>query len=164
MDRAQLTEKPLNANQGRSSRFVCPEVPRTSCGADASAVVALRAPLHHFVVPDLTLGPNKGVEEVREDPDLIKQLRILDSQPQVGAPARGPLICLSVCHAFICPSRFYTDFDWMIMPRTSWSWKFEKATLSPHDSRRCSATRPSSRTLHRRWRDTATQKGAQQGS
>ena len=47
-----------------------PEVLRTSGGADAPAVVALRAPLHHFVVPDLTLGPNKGVEEDREDPVL----------------------------------------------------------------------------------------------
>ena len=51
--------------------FVCPEVPRTSGGADAPAVVAIRAPLHHFVVPDLALGPNKGMEEDREDPVLI---------------------------------------------------------------------------------------------
>ena len=47
---------------------------RTSGGADAPAVVALRAPLRHFAVPNLipSLRPsNKGVEEDREDPVLI---------------------------------------------------------------------------------------------
>ena len=52
---------------------MAPEVLRTSGGADAPAVVALCAPLHHFVVPNLTLGPNKGVEEDREDPVLMKR-------------------------------------------------------------------------------------------
>ena len=49
------------------------EVLRTSGGADAPAVVALRAPLRHFVVPSLipSLRPsNKRVEEDREDPVL----------------------------------------------------------------------------------------------
>ena len=53
-------------------------VPRNSGGADAPAVVPLRASLHHFVVPNLTLGPNKGVEEDREEPVLINPIsRIL---------------------------------------------------------------------------------------
>ena len=45
MDRSQHTGKSMSANQDRSSWFVCPEVLRTSGGADAPAVVALRAPL-----------------------------------------------------------------------------------------------------------------------
>ena len=71
MDRSQLTEKPLNSNQDRSSWFVCPEVPRTPGGAYAPAVVALRAPIRNFVVPSLisNLRPLiKGVKEDREDP------------------------------------------------------------------------------------------------
>ena len=55
---------------------MAPEVLRASGGADAPAVVPLRASLHHFAVPNLTLGPNKGVEEDREDPVLTnKSLR-----------------------------------------------------------------------------------------
>ena len=49
---------------------MAPEVLGTSSGANAPAVVALRAPLHHFAVPNLTPGPNKGVEEDRENPVL----------------------------------------------------------------------------------------------
>jgi hypothetical protein len=45
MDRSQHTEKSMGANQDHSSSSVAPEVPRTSGGADAPAVVALRAPL-----------------------------------------------------------------------------------------------------------------------
>ena len=70
MGRSRHTENLMGANQDRSSWFVCPEVLRTSGGADAPAVVALRAPLHQFVVPDLALGPNKGVEEDRKTQSL----------------------------------------------------------------------------------------------
>ena len=65
MGRSLLAEKPLGANQDRSSWFLFPEVLRTSEGVDVPAVVALCAPLHHFVAFP-TLDPNKGVEEDRE--------------------------------------------------------------------------------------------------
>ena len=48
MDRSQLTENLMGANQDRSSRFVWPEVLRASGGADAPAVVALRASLENL--------------------------------------------------------------------------------------------------------------------
>ena len=45
MDRSRHTEQPMGANQDRTALPVAPEVLRTSGGADAPAVVALRSPL-----------------------------------------------------------------------------------------------------------------------
>ena len=79
MDRSPHAEKPLGANQDRSSSSVAPEVIRASGGADAPAVVALCAPLHHFVVNPSPRPFIKGVEEDREDPVLINLLLVSHS-------------------------------------------------------------------------------------
>ena len=64
---------------------MCPEVLRTSGGADAPAVVALRAPLHNFAVPNLNLRPLiEGVEE-REDPGFAVRSGRPPS-PLIGTP------------------------------------------------------------------------------
>ena len=48
MDRSQHTEKPIGANQDRSSWPVAPEVLRTSGGADVPAIFALCPPLRQI--------------------------------------------------------------------------------------------------------------------
>ena len=68
MDRSPHAEKPLGANYDRSSWSVAPEVLRASDGADAPAVVALCAPLHHCRSQPNLRPFIKGVEEDRDRP------------------------------------------------------------------------------------------------
>ena len=56
MDRSQHTGRSMGANKDRSSSPVAPEVLRASGGADAPAVVALRAPLRQTGISDFGLG------------------------------------------------------------------------------------------------------------
>ena len=74
MVRSRHTKKPLGADRDRSSWFVWPEVIRDSGGAEAPAVVALCAPLHHFVVNPNLRPFIKGVEEDRDRPSPYKVL------------------------------------------------------------------------------------------